>query len=58
MNGLDKSVTADFPLDEKGSSELLQGLESEVERLVEVERRKLSELTAVAELNVEVGLHG
>jgi hypothetical protein len=36
LNELDKTVMADFPLNEKKSSDLLGGLESEVERLVEV----------------------
>jgi hypothetical protein len=55
LNGLDKSVTAEFPLNEQESLDLLRGLETEVERLVEDERRALRELAAAAEINPVVG---
>lgn len=55
LNDLDKSVTAEFPLDEQESLDLLGGLGTEVERLVEDERRALLELAAAAEIKPVVG---
>ncbi|RKX34182.1 MAG: hypothetical protein DRP71_07890 [Verrucomicrobia bacterium] len=55
LNELNKSVTAEFPLNEEESLELLRGLEAEVERLIVDEGRALRELAAAAEIGLEVG---
>jgi len=55
LNALDKSVTADFPLDREESLDLLRGLENEVVRLVEDERRALRELAEAGRVGLGVG---
>ena len=50
LNDLDKSVTAEFPLNDEESLDLLRGLEAEVMRIVEDERRTVGELAAAAEI--------
>ena len=44
LNNLDKSVTAEFPLDQEETPDLLGGVGTEVERLVDVNGRPLASL--------------